>query len=403
MYAWHWTPPSGTIGGMAQRHVALAFPRTAGYHEEIIRGIEDYARAESDWTFLIAPETYDMSVLGLTGWPGDGVIADIFSREQAHAACKLGIPVVNLSGALADADLPRVMNDQRAIGRLGAEHLLGCEVRRFGYYGVKGVWYSRQRGQGFCERLKRAGHDCAILEAPKAFGKTRNWHHWLDELRQWLKTMKPPFGVMATSDNRARMVMDACRQLGLFVPYDVAVIGVDNDRFICEVSRPSLSSVARNGHAIGYRAARLLDQLMAGRRPPKHGVIVPPAGVVARESTDIVPVDDPDLSRAVRFIRENLGRPLTIRDVLLAVPVSRRWLEYRFRERFGHSPHDYICEARVERAKQLMVESPELRLEQIAAAVGFTGSRNFRQVFHRFTGTVPGEYRRSLQVCRRST
>ena len=187
-----------------------------------------------------------------------------------------------------------------------------------------------------------------------AFGKRRNWHHWLEGLRQWLKTMKPPFGVMAAHDIRARMVVDACHQLGLFVPHDVAVIGVDNDRLACEVSRPTLTSVARNGRQIGYRAAQLLDRLLSGRRPPKADVIVPVAGVVARESTDIVPVDDPNLSRAVRFIRGHLDQPFSVEDLLRHVSVSRRWLEYRFRERFGHSPHEYICEARIERAKQLV-------------------------------------------------
>jgi LacI family transcriptional regulator len=382
---------------MAIRQIALALPLSAGFHEEILQGIVEFAQKRGSWTFLTAPETYDMSVSGLAGWPGDGVIADIFTREEARAAHELGIPVVNLSGSLADAGLPRVMNDQRALGRLAAEHLLQCGIRRFAYYGVRGVWYARQRGEGFVRRLKEAGHTCVVLDAPKAFDKRRNWHHWLSELRGWLKTLQPPFGVMAASDIRARMVIDACRQLGLYVPHDVAVIGVDNDSFACEVSRPTLSSVARNAREIGYRAARLLDRLFSGRKPPKHDLIVPPLGVVARESTDIVPVDDPNLSRAVRFIREHVGQPFTVADLLREVPVSRRWLEYRFREHFGHSPHEYICEARIERAKQLLAEARKPSLEQIARSCGFSDTRNLRLVFHRFMGMAPSEYRRSCR------
>ncbi len=133
---------------MARRQIALAFPVAAGYHHDIVQGIVQFAQEHGSWTFLTAPETYDMSVLGLKGWPGDGVIADIFTRQQARAARRLGIPVVNLSGALADAQLPCVTNDQRATGRLAAEHLLACEIRQFAYYGVEGVWYSRQAPRG---------------------------------------------------------------------------------------------------------------------------------------------------------------------------------------------------------------------------------------------------------------
>ena len=152
---------------MAIRQIALAFPITAGFHQEIIQGIVEFAQQRGSWTFLTAPETYDMSVLGLKGWPGDGVIADIFTREEARAARELGIPVVNLSGALADVRLPRVMNDQHAIGRLAAEHLLRCEIRRFAYYGVKGVWYARAARPRLCRSA------CARQDAPVRFWRRR--------------------------------------------------------------------------------------------------------------------------------------------------------------------------------------------------------------------------------------
>jgi LacI family transcriptional regulator len=385
---------------MARRQVALAFPVAAAHHPEIIQGIVEFAKEHGSWTFLTAPETYDLSVLSLKGWPGDGVIADIFTREEARAACQLGMPVVNLSGALATTSLPRVMNDQRAIGRLAAEHLLRCEIQRFAYYGVDGVWYSRQRGQGFRERLAEAGHTCESLDGAKAFSGKRDWHHWHDNIRQWLKTLKPPLGLMAAHDNRARMLVDACRQLGLVVPHDVAVIGVNNDRFVCEMSQPALSSVAPNAWEIGRRAAQLLERMMSGKRSPAGDVLVPPIGVVARESTDIVAVDDPDLNPAVRFIRQHIGEPFTVADMLRELAVSRRWIEYRFQERFGRSPHEYVCEARVERARQMLMEADGPPLETIAAACGFNSARSFRLVFHRLTGTTPSQYRRARRASR---
>lgn len=383
---------------MNHRQIALAFPITLGHHQEIIQGIVEWARKHDQWTLIIAPETADMSVLDLKGWRGHGVITDILTPPEARAARNLGIPLVNLSGEPAGAGLPRVVNDQQAMGRLAAEHLLRCGIRRFGYYGLKNAWYARQRGQGFSERLSQAGHSCAVLEADSMFDKKGHWHRWLEDLRRWLKRLQPPFGVLAAHDNRARMVVDACHHLGLAVPHDVAVVGVDNDRLACEVSRPTLSSIARNGWEIGYRAAQLLERLLGGRRLKEQDVIVAPAGVIARESTDMVAVDDPDLSLAVRLIRARLAQPFTVEELLRDLSVSRRWLEYRFQERFGHSPRQYIAEARVERAKQLLTEARPPSLEAIANACGFTAVRSLRLTFRRFTGMTPREYRRSRQA-----
>jgi LacI family transcriptional regulator len=241
------------------------------------------------------------------------------------------------------------------------------------------------------------------MDGAQAFGRNRDRYHWHSDIRRWLKTLKFPLGLMAAHDNRARMVIDTCRQLGLVVPHDVAVIGVDNDRLVCEMSQPTLSSVAPNAREIGYRAAELLERMISGKCPPAGDVLVPPVGVVARESTDIVAVDDPDLNLAVRFIRQHIAEPFAVADMLREMSVSRRWIEYRFQERFGRSPHEYVCEARVERARQMLIEADNLPLHQIADACGFNSARGFRLVFCRLTGMTPSQYRRAARAGRRTS
>lgn len=383
------------------RQIALAFPATGGYHEDILLGIEAYSRDTGSWLLSVGPDTLNMSVSDLRGWRGDGLIAEVVTLQASRTARKLNVPVVNLSGVLHDARIPRVMNDHYAIGRLGAEGLLGCEIQHFAYYGLKNVWYSQERGRGFAETLARKGFGCDVLETPGRIGKRQPWYYWLDELGRWLKRLPLPCGILAVHDPRARMVVDACRQVGLNVPHDVAVVGVGNSRFVCEISPPTISSIARNGWEIGQRAAKLLDRLMSGERPPAQDILVPPAGFVPRQSTDMVAVNDPELNRAVRFIREHLAEPMTVKTLLRAVSVSRRWLECRFRQRFGCAPYEYICYARVERAKQLLLSSERLRIGQIAGACGFVGTRNLRLVFRRFTGMTPQEYRLAHSTDRR--
>jgi LacI family transcriptional regulator len=365
-----------------------------GEHQEFMQGILEYSQKHGPWTFLCGSETLTLSVLALKGWPGDGVIADVFTRREARAAARLGIPVVNLSGTLADAGLPRVTSDHQAIGRMAAEHLLSCGFRQFAYYGPMDIWFSTERGRGFAERIAQEGYPCATLLTYGISDSAKTWHFWQEELRRWLRPLTLPLAVMAASDLRARMVIDTCRQIGLHVPHDVAVAGVDNDAITCEASQPTLTSVARNGREIGYQAAQLLDRLMSGRKPGNREIVVAPVGIVARQSTDVVAVDDPELSLAVRFIHDHLDRSFRLADLLREVPVSRRWLEYRFRERFGLAPHEYICEARVELAKRMLLDAPRLRVEDIADACGFSGARNLRLVFRRQTGMTPAGYRR---------
>ncbi len=317
------------------------------------------------------------------------------SPDEVRDGRSLGLPIVNVSGVLAEPGFPTVVSDQGAIGRMAAQELLGCEVQNFAFYGFKDAWYSRRRGQGFVEELAKNGRGCFVLETCYAHGRRANWRYWLEELHRWLKTIEPPFGLLAVDDVRARVVADACRQWEIRVPHDAALIGVDNIHIACELSAPKLSSVAQNAREVGYRAAELLDRIMSGRKPPAEKVLVPPSGVVRRESSDRMAVDDPDLSEAVRYIREHISQPFSMDRLLQDVAFSRRWLEYRFHLRYGCSPYAFICDARLAKAKQLLVDAKELGLADVAKACGLNGTRALCSLFQRGTGMTPSEYRQA--------
>jgi LacI family transcriptional regulator len=377
------------------RQVALAFPLTVGIYEDSLQGIMEYVRKHGPWSFLCGSETLTISLLALRNWKGDGVIAAVTSRREANAALKLGLPVVNLAGTLADVRLPRVMNDHRAIGRQAAEHLLGCGFRHFAYYGLKNAWFSEERAAGFAERVEEEGHPCAMLKTSAIADQRGGWCGRQRELKRWMKSQPRPLAVMAVNDALARMVVDVCRGLGMRVPYDVAVVGVGNQPVLCEASEPTISSVARNGKEIGYRAAQYLDRQMSGRQPAKQDVFVAPAGVVTRQSTDVVAVDDPDLSLAVQRIHECLNRPFRVESLVRELNVSRRWLEYRFRQSLGLSPYEYICQARVKQVRDLLLEPRKIPDEELAERCGFSSVRHLQRAFQRVEGVTPTQYRKS--------
>ncbi|MGA2255456.1 MAG: DNA-binding transcriptional regulator [Thermoguttaceae bacterium] len=377
------------------RKIALAFPVIAGYEEEVVVGVEEFARRHGSWAIFGGPTRSYLSLKQLRGWAGDGVITMLNSQDEVSAGRDLRLPIVNVSGALAEPGFPTVVSDQRAIGRMAAKELLGCEVQTFAFYGFKDAWFSRQRGEGFVEGLAKNGRRCSLLETCYAHGRKANWRYWLDDLHRWLKTIEPPFGLMAVDDVRARVVADACRQLKIRVPHDAALIGVDNIRIACELSPPTLSSVAQNAREVGYRAAAALDRLMSRRKPPAQKAFVAPSGVVRRESSDRMAVDDPDLSEAVRYIREHISLPFSMESLLRDLAFSRRWLEYRFHRRYGCSPYAFISEARLTKAKQLLVATKEFRFSEIAEACGLMGTRALCRLFQRTTGMTPTEYRQA--------
>lgn len=377
-----------------RREIALIFAINDSPHAELVRGIMDYEPRGGPWTIDVAPDAGSVSATLMRGWPGDGVITLLDSLAEIEAAQGLDVPVVNLSGVFANPGFPRVAADYEAIGRLAAKHLLDCGLRRFGYYGLENRWFSELRRKGFTEAILAAGGECVVLEVPPSAGVTLPWNHWREPLEAWLKSLRPPVGVLAVHDFRARVVIDACRELGLRVPNDVAVMGVDNDHVPCELSPVPITSVERDNWRAGYEAAALLDRLMSGESPSEANIFIPPIGVVARRSTDVLILDDPYVTAIVQYVRDHIDEPFGVERLPSVVPVSRRWLEVRFKQCLDCTPLEYIRRARVDRAKELLRSITPYSMGQVAAAAGFTDAAHLRKVFHRVTGMTPSRYRR---------
>ena len=121
-------------------------------------------------------------------------------------------------------------------------------------------------------------------------------------------------------------MLDACRRAAAAVPDQIAVVGADNDETVCQVCNPPLSSVAAAHVRVGYEAARLLAALMSGEPPPSASVRVPPGGVVVRSSSDVLAIDDPEISQAVRLIRQRACGGICVEEVAALSGMSRTTL-----------------------------------------------------------------------------
>lgn len=222
-------------------------------------------------------------------------------------------------------------------------------------------------------------------------------HLWaLDEkVLRWVRGLPRPVGVFAANDAWGVQLIEVCRQANLRVPDDVALVGVDNDDLLCEMARPSLSSVAVPAEQVGFEAAALLDKLLAGETPAAGSALFPPVRVVARQSSDLLALDDAEVAAAVRLIRR-AGKPIQVADILREVAISRRALERRFAAVLGRGLGEEIRRVRVERARELLAGT-ELPMAAVAARAGYSGVTRLCVAFRKGTGYAPADYRRRFR------
>lgn len=377
--------------------IAFAFPRGSP-QEVFIEGILEYSQQNHRrWSFMIAPEANSVSISQLVGWPGDGVIAALNSPAEAKVAESFPIPVVNISSALDVSPVPRTMVDNYAIGKLAARHFLERAYDNLGFYGLKSIAYSQRRYEGFRDSLEKYGIQVTShLAAPTFKLRGNAWLSQQAELTAWLKTIELPIGILAVSDARARQLLNSCQQLGLQVPNQVAVLGVDDQQIICEHFHPTISSIARNSVQEGYEAARILDSLLEERELPENDLLVAPAAVIPRESTETVAVQDERLRDVLVYIREHVEHSTSVEELCSYVDVSRRWLENAFRKNLGESPSNYMRRHRLRHAKRLLREERRTAINSIARRSGYASANQLAKAFRAEFGQTPRDYRKSL-------
>lgn len=369
--------------------VAVLVPASTGWGRSIINGVAGFANRHGPWHLYVEPDGERRPLPH--GWKGDGIIARLSTPAVAKAVLGVGCPVVNVSGITLDGlrhQPARVFYDLRATGEMAARHLLDRGFRNFAYVGPPKLGYVREHQEAFVAAVGQAGQTChthglgAGLEIAGRPGR----------LVEWLKSLPKPVGVLTWAAMQGRSVIDACRRAGLLVPEDVAVLSGVDDALLCEASRPQLSAISVNAEQIGEIAAEML-QLLIDRRPlPPMPIRVPPIGIITRQSTDTLAVDDPDLVQAIGFIREHAMDPIHVEDVLRAVPMSRRSLERSFQETLGRSPAMEIRRVRIERAKQLLATT-DLPIPKVATASGFGTGEYLATLFRQMTGMTPLKYR----------
>ena len=380
--------------------IALLIETSNAYARGLLGGIQAYIREHRPWSVYLDEQSRgDQPPRWLKKWKGDGVIARIENPAIAKAIAALGVPAVDLSAGRLLPELPMLEIDEAAVGRMAAEHFLERGFRHFAWCGDNRFVWSKLRGDAYAAALAEAGHAVASWQAPAGV-PADDEDAGLEAIGRWLLELPRPVAVFTCYDIRGREVLDACRRFSIPVPDEVAVLGIDNDELLCNLAFPPLSSIVPNARRTGYEAAARLERLMAGETDTVSATLIPPTGIVTRQSTDVLAVEDRNVARAVRYIREHACEGICVDDVVSHAALSRRLLETRFKKLLGRSPHDEITRVQLRRVKELLAET-DLPLAEIADRTGFRYVEYLSAVFKNKTGVPPGHYRSQHRPTRR--
>jgi LacI family transcriptional regulator len=375
--------------------VTLLVETSNAYARELLHGVRSWLREHGPWSIWLAEAGRGaVPPAWLRDWKGDGIIARIETPAIARAVAATKLPAVDVSAARLLPDVPWLETDDRAIARTAGDHLRERGFQSFGYCGDARFNWSLWRGAAFAAQVQEFGlKSSAFVERPlRRSGAVPDGEGELVALAMWIRSLPKPVGIFAGYDIRGVQVLEACRRLGVAVPDEVAVVGVDNDELLCDLADPPLSSVIPDVRRTGYEAAALLSRLMRGDKIRGEGRLFTPLGVATRQSTDVVAVADKHISTAVRYIREHACDGISVADVLKVAPLSRRVLETRFQKLLGRSPHAQILGVKLDRVKRLLAET-DLSLAAIADRTGFAHVEYLSVAFKRSGGVTASEYR----------
>ena len=377
--------------------VGLLLPMDLDYGRAVLRGVKNYIRPHSAWRLHVGIADVN-EARALRDWNPTGVIAHLGTETMVEPLHQLGVPVVNVTNSLDPAPSPRVGIDNEAVGRLAAQHFLERGLTHFAFLGYSGFPYVRDRERGFIAAVREAGYQCISRSDPSVVHPTGGGYWGIAEegLAEWLASLPKPIGILAARDQYGLQLTELCHMQDIHVPEDVAIVGVDNDELVCEVATPQLSSIAAPGERTGFHAAAMLEGLMNGKEPKVDPLLLPPTGLITRQSSDILKVEDSEVLAAVRFIRSRINEPLNVSDVLNELYISRSSLERKFRAILGRTPLEEIRRVRIEQVKSLLAGS-DITVREIARRTGFRSAERLCTTFRAAAGEAPSQYRKRFR------
>lgn len=365
----------------------------------LLKGIYKYAQETREpWTVCRMPaslretETFDRFVSWCKEWKADVVIGQFQPKDDLQEFRRNGIVVMAQDFIAPFSGIPNITADYKKTGEMAAERCVARGFREFAFFGNNGMCWSDGRRDGFREYLENAGYGDHV----HIYNRQRIsylWYYRQDLLRDWLVSLPKPVGIFACDDNQAVILAEACNALGISIPYQVAILGVDNDEILCNMANPPITSIDVDIERGGYEAAAMAVQMIHDPSYQGNDIVLQPLHIVTRESTNLITTKDVQVHQALTFIHSNLERKLVVSDVLAHVPMSRRLLEQRFLKATGKSIYQYISEQRIDHFARLLLDTEE-PIGNLAARMDEPDPKSLSRRFKELKGCTPSAYRK---------
>jgi len=307
-----------------------------------------------------------------------------------------GIPVVFMdqNPATATHEHSNVDHDSTATATLAAQELLRTDVNYFSYVPHQlNTHWNNQRQEALAMTVRQAGK-CFIEWGASPFVRSNTILEQDNLIAKRLKEIPVPFGLLCANDQIAQRVMHVAAEIGLAIPHDFTIIGIDNDNFICENMHPTLSSVQPDFQGGGFLAAQLLDHAIKDPGFQPVTASYGPLELVRRQSTHRFAFMDKLVNRAMGIITERVFDPhFHTKNLTDDLECSRSLLEMRFRKEIGRSIREEILRIRMEKAFTLL-KNPHQSIASVASLCGYTSEPFFKRLFKKRTGLTMREWRK---------
>lgn len=369
---------------------------SSGYSRNLLKGIVRYSKEVGNWSFQRMPLYYRM-LYGENGvvewakkWQADAIIAQL-TDVNIELLNDLNIPIIVQNYRDRNKAVSNLTGDYFNTGVMAAKFFLNRGYRNFAFYGFKGAIWSRERADGYSHEIEKQGYKLAVLENDNKDKEEWSYNHTV--LGNWLQSLPKPVALFACDDHFALQISETCNVYNINVPDDIAILGVDNDDLLCNISDPPLSSIVLDVENGGYNAGKLLHQLITKEITEPFNIVVNPLIIERRKSTEKYAVSDKNIRTILNYIEKNYANHLSVEELVKQVPLSRRVLEKKFKEETGESLYQYIQNYRIDQFTRLLITT-DYSLFEAALQSGFENYKNVSRIFRKYKALSPAEYRK---------
>ncbi len=373
---------------------------SSDYSRHLLKGIIRYSREVGPWSFLRMP-MYFQKMYGENGvvdfakkWKADAIIAQLRDVD-IELLNTLNIPIIVQNYSERNKAISNLAGDYYETGVMAARFFLEKGFRNFSFYGYQNAIWSRERGLGYKDEIEKHGYSCQILENKNPENKEWIYNH--ESLGQWLQSLPKPSALFACDDYYALQISETCNIFNINVPSDIALLGVDNDELLCNISTPPLSSIVLDVENGGYQAGQLLHKLIKKEISDAFNIVVKPLYIESRPSTDKYAVSDKYIQKILDYINENYNKKISVDDLVNQVPFSRRVLEKKFKSITRNSLYQCIQDHKINHFIKLLLTT-DIHLTDAAIQSGFDDYKNVSRIFRKYKNLSPAEYRKLYKI-----